>query len=146
MRNQKSTVFLTLTTIVIFTFVLSFSVAAQTTSATDGSTPLGLQPGSPAGSYALSGFDNVNLYNGNLSFQLSLLGVVGRGGAQMPVMLPISGKWRVSDVATPQIGGGVTHRYLPTQSWWENNERKYSPGTMAGRQAGLDEIDCPDGT
>ena len=127
-------------------YALSVAVTAQTTSATDGSTPLGLQPGAPAGSYALSGFDNVNLYNGNLSFQLSLLGVVGRGGAQMPVMLPISGKWRVSDVAVPQIGGGITHRYLPLQSWWENNERKYSPGTMAGRQAGLDEIDCPDGT
>src|SRR6476659_8000992 len=126
--------------------VLDFAAAAQTTSATDGSTPLGLQPGAPAGSYALSGFDNVNLYNGNLSFQLSLLGVSGRGGAQMPVTLPITGKWRVSDVATPQFGGGVTHRYLPLQSWWENNERKYSPGTMAGRQAGLDEIECPDST
>ena len=40
--------------------VLSGSVAATT--ATDGSTPLGLQPGAPAGSYPLSGFDNVNLY------------------------------------------------------------------------------------
>jgi YD repeat-containing protein len=130
----------------IFTFIISSAVAAQTTSATDGSTPLGLQPGSPAGSYALSGFDNVNFYNGNLSFQVSLLGVSGRGGAQMPVMLPITGKWRVSDVAIPQIGGGVIHRYLPIQSWWENNERKYSPGTMAGRQAGLDEMECPDGT
>jgi YD repeat-containing protein len=142
MRNQKSHVL----TLVVFTFSLSFSVAAQTTSATDGSTPLGLQPGSPSGSYALSGFDNVNLYNGNLSFQLSLLGVSGRGGAQMPVMLPIAGKWRVTDVAIPQIGGGFTHRYLPIQSWWENNERKYSPGTMAGRQAGFDEMQCPDGT
>lgn len=149
MRDQKSKFIpyvLTLAGIVVFTITLSFSVAAQTTSATDGSTPLGLQPGSPAGSYALSGFDNVNLYNGNLSFQLSLLGVTGRGGAQMPVMLPITGKWRVSDVAIPQIGGGFTHRYLPLQSWWENNERKYSPGTMAGRQAGFDEMQCPDGT
>jgi YD repeat-containing protein len=126
--------------------VFSFAVAAQTRSATDGSTPLGLQPGSPAGSYALSGFDNVNLYNGNLSFQLSLLGVAGRGEAQMPVMLPISGKWRVSDVAIPQPNGTFTHRYLPLQSWWENNERKYSPGTMAGRQAGLEEMECADGT
>ena len=146
MRNQKSKLALHVLTPVVFIFILNFSVTAQTTSATDGSTPLGLQPGSPSGSYALSGFDNVNLYNGNLSFQLSLLGVSGRGGAQMPVMLPIAGKWRVSDVAIPQIGGGFTHRYLPIQSWWENNERKYSPGTMAGRQAGFDEMQCPDGT
>jgi RHS repeat-associated protein len=137
---------LTFTKALLITFGLSFAAAAQTTSATDGSTPLGLQPGAPAGSYALSGFDNVNLYNGNLSFQLSLLGVSGRGGAQMPVMLPIAGKWRVADLAIPQIGGGFTHRYLPIQSWWENNERKYSPGSMAGRQAGFDEMQCPDGT
>jgi RHS repeat-associated protein len=149
MRTQKANPTrhtLTFTKCLLLTFMLSFAVAAQTKSATDGSTPLGLQPGAPAGSYALSGFDNVSLYNGNLSFQLSLLGVSGRGGAQMPVMLPIAGKWRVSDVAIPQIGGGVIHRYLPIQSWWENNERKYSPGSMAGRQAGLDEIECPDGT
>ena len=77
---------LTFANALIITCALSFAVAAQTTSATDGSTPLGLQPGAPAGSYALSGFDNVNLYNGNLSFQLSLLGISGRGGAQMPIM------------------------------------------------------------
>ena len=138
--------FLCVINILVVVCVLGSVVAGQTTSATDGSTPLGLQPGAPAGSYALSGFDNVNLYNGNLSFQLSLLNVSGRGGAQMPVMLPIAGKWRIADVAIPQSNGSVTHRYLPLQSWWENNERKYSPGSMAGRQAGLDEIECPDGT
>src|SRR5437764_724765 len=68
--------------------VLRGSVAATTTSATDGSTPLGLQPGAPAGSYPLSGFDNINLYNGSLNFQLALLGISGRGGAQTPVLLP----------------------------------------------------------
>jgi hypothetical protein len=61
----------------------------------------------------------------------------------MPVMLPIAGKWRVFDVAIPQIGGGFTHRYLPVQSWWEDNERHYSPGSMEGRQAGFDEMQCP---
>lgn len=130
----------------ILSWALSFAVTAQTRSVTDGSAPLGLQPGAPAGSYALSGVDNVNLYNGNLSLQLPLLNVSGRGGAQMPVLLPIAGKWRISDLTIPQFGGGVIHQYLPLQSWWENNERKYSPGSMAGRQAGLDEIECPDGT
>ena len=149
MPNQKSKTarhVLTFIRTLLVTCGLSFAVGAQTSSATDGSTPLGLQPGAPAGSYALSGFDNVNLYNGNLSFQLSLLGVSGRGGAQMPVMLPIAGKWRIADLTIPQFGGGVIHRYLPIQSWWENNERKYSPGSMAGRQAGFGEIECPDGT
>src|SRR5215203_378703 len=149
MRTQKTDLthhIFTLAYTLLSICVLSVAALAQTTSATDGSTPLGLEPGAPAGSYALSGFDNVNLYNGNLSFQLSLLAVSGRGGARMPVMLPISGKWRISDLTIPQFNGGVIHHYLPLQSWWENNERKYSPGSLAGRQAGLDEIECPDGT
>jgi hypothetical protein len=64
MQNRKAKVAhhaLTFIKSLLITGVLSASVAAQTTSATDGSTPLGLQPGAPAGSYALSGFDNVNL-------------------------------------------------------------------------------------
>ena len=43
----------------------------------DGKTPLGLSPGAPAGSYALSGFENVNPYNGNLNFHLPLIGIGG---------------------------------------------------------------------
>src|SRR5215217_3353890 len=147
MRIQKTNVAghaLTLSKAVIFSGVLSFAVAAQTTSATDGSTPLGLQPGSPAGSYALSGFDNVNLFNGNLSFQLSLLGLAGRGGAKMPLMLPIEGKWRVLDLAIPQPDGSFNHHYMPVQSWWENNDRKYRPGSVVARQGSFDVTVCPD--
>jgi hypothetical protein len=51
------------------------------TSATDGKTPTGLAPGAPAGSYILSGFDNINLFNGNLSFTLPLINIKGRGEA-----------------------------------------------------------------
>ena len=49
------------------------TVANAQTSKTDGATPSGLQPGAPAGAYSLSGFENVNLYNGNLNFSLPLL-------------------------------------------------------------------------
>src|SRR5262249_39652250 len=62
---------------------------------TDGHTPTGLEPGAPAGSYALSGFDNVNLYNGNLNFRLPLLPVGGRGGAHYTMLLPIEQHWGV---------------------------------------------------
>jgi RHS repeat-associated protein len=126
--------------------ILSLTVTAQTRSATDGSTPLGLQPGAPAGSYALSGFDNVNLFNGGLSFQLSLLSVAGRGGTQMPVMLPIEGKWRVLDLAIPQSGGTFSHHYMPVQTWWENNDPKYRPGSVVARQGSFDVMQCPDNT
>ena len=125
--------------------MLSFHVNASS-SATDGNTPLGLQPGAPAGSYALSDFESVNLYNGNLSFQLSLLNVLGRGGAHLPVLLPIEGKWRVLDLTLPQPNGSVKHFYMPTQSWWENNDRKYRAGSLVARQGSDEIMTCPDNT
>jgi hypothetical protein len=51
---------------VTFSFILAlaaWSVAHAQQYATDGTTPLGLSPGTPTGSYPLSGFDNVNLFN-----------------------------------------------------------------------------------
>src|SRR5215207_11167937 len=45
----------------LLTICLMSDVKAQ--GSTDGTTPLGLSPGSPIGSYALSDFEVVNLYN-----------------------------------------------------------------------------------
>lgn len=73
--------------------IASTASNAQTTNATDGSTPAGLKPGAPAGSYGLSGFDNVNLYNGNMNFRLPLVSIGGRGGAGYTVTLPIEQHW-----------------------------------------------------
>ena len=56
---------------------LAVSICGQT--AIDGSTPPGQSPGAPAGSFALSGFDNVNLFNGNLNFSLPVMRIGGRG-------------------------------------------------------------------
>src|SRR5256885_6383445 len=64
--------------------------------ATDLTTPPGLSPGSPAGAYALSGFESVNPYNGGLNFSLPLLHIGGRGSAEYTMMLPIEQKWRVN--------------------------------------------------
>jgi hypothetical protein len=64
------------------------SAHAQTfTSVTDGSTPSALTPGAPAGSYAVSGFENVNLYNGNLNFALPMVHIGGRGAADLTIFL-----------------------------------------------------------
>jgi hypothetical protein len=52
--------------------VLVWTANAHAQSLTDGQTPLGIAPGSPAGSYPLSGFEDVNLFNGHLSFRLPL--------------------------------------------------------------------------
>ncbi len=53
--------------------LLALAAHAQT-SATDGSTPLGLLPGAPAGSYALSGFESINPYNGESQFSSAAQG------------------------------------------------------------------------
>jgi RHS repeat-associated protein len=81
-----------ITFVLLMTIVLSaFSVFGQ--SVLDKGTPVGLAPGKPNGSYALSDIDNINLFTGNLNFTLPLLKVEGRGGAQGTIMLPIESHW-----------------------------------------------------
>jgi hypothetical protein len=124
---------------------------------TDGTTPLALQPGAPAGSYALSGFDTINPYNGSLNFNLPLLGLGGRGGAAYTMTLPLEQKWRISTTPTYlyvyEDGGGpplpdpeVTYHYFPSPNWWSGIKPGYGPGVMQGRVAQFDAQVCPDNT
>jgi RHS repeat-associated protein len=121
--------------------LLLFSASAsksQTSSATDGSTPLGLSPGAPAGSYALSGFENVNPYNGNLNFHMPLRGVEGRGDANTTSMLTIDAKsWSVKH---RPVGDGESLD-SPTQNWWAPKPG-YGPGLLVGRQSGFGTWGC----
>src|SRR5262245_32849291 len=75
-----------------FTFLVS-EVRAQGDAGTI--TPPSLTPGLPAGTYPLSGFDSVNLFNGNLNFHLPLVNIGGRGGAKSTLTLKIEERWRV---------------------------------------------------
>lgn len=115
-------------------------------SATDGATPAVLQPGAPAGSYALSGFDNVNLYNGNLNFRLPLGSVIGRGEAAVPIMLPIERKWRVVDLQFPQPDGSINHLYMPASGLWKSLPLLFNAGTVEGRRAAYEVFTCADNT
>jgi YD repeat-containing protein len=122
--------------------LLSLPAAAQSSRPTDGSTPLGLSPGAPAGSYGLSGFDNVNLYNGGLNFHLPLLNIGGRGGAGYTMMLPIEQKWQVEtysfsypDCWNDGGCGTVTEtHYYPDPEWWDLLKPGYGPGVMHVRR------------
>ena len=115
------------------------TAVAQTTKPTDGATPLGLQAGAPAGAYSLSGFDNVNLYNGNLSFVLPLLSIGGRGGASHTIMLPIERKWMVEKT----VSGDYTWT-IPIDRRPEEIKPGYGPGVMAWRFGGsLAATPCP---
>jgi RHS repeat-associated protein len=94
---------------------LTINVQAQ--GSTDGTTPLGLTPGSPGGSYALSDFDVVNLYNGSLNFRLPLYQIAGRGGASYAITLQVQKKWTVRREFEP----GVGYFYYADGSWWSEN-------------------------
>ena len=124
---------------------------------TDGSTPLALQPGTPAGSYALSDLDNINPYNGSLNFRLPLLSISGRGKAGYTMTLPIEQKWRIN--VTPiylyvyEDGGGpplpepqVTYHYFPSANWWAGIKPGYGPGVLQGRVGQFDQQVCADST
>lgn len=112
------------------------------TSLTQNSTPLAMQPGSPAGSYALSGFDTVNPYNSKLNFALPLLRIGGRGSAGYTVMLTLPRQWQITHVRQLQgCGQGgcnpsqTIHSYYPTDSTWSASGG-VGPGSMNGRRAG----------
>lgn len=58
--------------------------------------------GTTQNSYDLSGFENINLFNGKLSFNLPLLKIAGRGDANVSVNYSLIHKWEV--VGDRQIG------------------------------------------
>ena len=124
--------------VVIAGFVLAVGGNAQTTTktGTDQMTPSNLAVGSPAGSYALSGFDNVNLFNGNLNFRLPLLSVGGRGSAGFTMMLALNTKsWHVRRVSTI-VNNEETITYPPSPNTWQPRQVGYGPGVMIARKSG----------
>ncbi len=125
-------------------FLLLVACAAQSThaqdeelSVTDGSTPLALTPGAPAGTFALSGFDTVNLFNGNLNFRLPLLNVSGRGESGTSLTLAIERQWSIRVRKTPT--GPIW--YEPQEKPWPRPvEPGYGPGVLLTR-FGVQEVD-----
>src|SRR5215510_11160686 len=70
--------------------------------------------GKSAGSFSLSDFDAVNLYNGNLLFNLPLLIVGGRGQTGYPIGLNINSlHWKVE---SDSVGGGGTEHICLLES------------------------------
>jgi len=105
----------------------------------DGSTPLALQAGRPAGSFSLSGFDNINPYNGSLNFSLPLLNIGGRGGASHTIMLPIERHFMIERYVDPW--GGIW--LSPIDGREEEIKPGYGPGVMALRYGGRQPTACP---
>lgn len=118
------------------------SVQGQT-SATDGTTPASLAPGAPAGSYSLSDFEHINLYNGNLSASFQLVHVGGRGNAQYSMMLPIERHWRaINGSYDPFHDGNLIYYSAPESNWWDGIKPGYGPGVVQTRTVGDQPGNC----
>jgi hypothetical protein len=72
---------------------VAICLAQQGPSATDGYTPQMMAPGTPEGSYDLSGFDSVNYGNGTVSFHFPLVKVGGRGKLSVPLQWTSNATW-----------------------------------------------------
>jgi hypothetical protein len=102
--------------IVILMLATTDMTSAQTNT-TDRNTASGIATGSS--SYALGGFDNINLFNGNLNFKLPLLVVGGRGGAEVSMHLALNTKrWRVKHTLKIMPDGNELDRWSPRFDSW----------------------------
>ncbi len=137
------TAFRYLLSAVLLGSIIATAVHAQTTGATLGYTPSGVSPGSPAGSYALSGFDTINPYNGNLNFNLPLLNVGGRGTAGYTIPVQVEQKWTAfHDVIIDPQTSQQWDFWWGEYNWWSGLKPGYTPGVMQGRQTGVGSQSC----
>jgi RHS repeat-associated protein len=98
----------------------------------DNGTPLGMAPGSPEGTYALSGFEDVNLYSGGLSFSLPVMQVGGRGGAGYAAHAPVEAKWMVVKNEWYDENNNLMSAYVPTPASG-GYSAGYGPGGISVR-------------
>ncbi|MFN0113009.1 MAG: RHS repeat domain-containing protein [Blastocatellia bacterium] len=123
--------------IALLLILLPQGVIAQRLGA--GTTLTGNEPGAPAGSYTLSGFDTVNLYNGNLNFHLPLLQIGGRGTAQHTIMLSIEQRWTMERHVN-DIDNLVSYAAIPNN--WAPFKPGYGPGVLIGRKVDYQPYGC----
>lgn len=92
-------------------------------------TPAGFAKGTPAlGSYGGSNFDQVNLYNGNLSITLPLASLLGRDGMNASVVLSYNSKiWHLLKHTTKANKSEGT-LYIPTVEEYDRNVVQIAPG------------------
>src|SRR6266571_21658 len=105
----------------------------------DGLTPVGLQPGSPAGSYALSGLDSVNLYNGSANITIPLLNIGGRGEAGYTMAANYGGRWNGAGILSadaPCSPASPCPLWTFQTSGWANWDYLYRPAGIAIRHLG----------
>jgi hypothetical protein len=120
---------------------LSLAISVRAQAPTDNGAPLGIAPGSPEGSYALSGFENVNLYNGSLSFSFPVQQIGGRGSAGYTAHMPIESKWMVTKNEWYDEVNHIQYTwYVPSVAQWYSAD--YGPGSLSVRYRGWKPEGC----
>ena len=119
--------------IVLIMLATTYLASAQTNS-TDRNTASGIATGSS--SYALGGFDNINLFNGNLNFKLPLLVVGGRGGAEVSMNLALIQNAGVSSTLKIMPDGSELDRWSPRFDSW-TGDAGYGPGNISQKHVGI---------
>src|SRR5215813_11919476 len=137
---------LRLTAVLLLVLIGSVTgMAQQNFSNTDGSSPSGMAPGAPAGSYPLSNFENLVYYNGSLNVTLPILTVGGRGGAQFTIPLNVrTHPWRVSGFYLQGTNPNC-YIYYASNHWWQqlDPDPNYGAGIMMTRFTGKDLTNDP---
>jgi hypothetical protein len=122
----------------LFCVLIEVSIFSQ---AFNGHTPSGLESGSSLGSYQINGLDSINYYNGNLSFNLPLHNVGGRGEAGYAIMLNVESHWSMKFEPGPE---GTPGEWFPEFNSWPPRQYKYMPGILLRRGTVTSGTTCPD--
>jgi RHS repeat-associated protein len=105
-----------------------------TTNPLDGATPHALKAAEPSSTYPLSNLDEINYYNGTVSFTLPLLSIGGRGEVSHTVLLGIKPPQYSVDASFNSDDtsiNGTNARYFDTQGHL-NGYHPYDPGYGPG--------------
>lgn len=122
--------------------LLVLGVNAQT-SATDGTTPASLASGAAPGAQGLSDFERINIFNGNLAANFSILNVGGRGRAGYAITLSIEQRWRsVNGSFDPFHDGNLIYYSAAEANWWTGLKPGYSPGVVQARTVSSEPWPC----
>ena len=92
----------------------STAAYGQSVSVFDGATPAGLAPGSPTGSYALSGFEHHSAFSGGMGVALPLRHIGGRGEAGFDIVWNFNQTWLAAKSA--QVASTIAIDPYPEQT------------------------------
>lgn len=125
--------------LVLAVLAASMTVRAQPwKTIVDGYTPRAAEPGTPAGSYALSDIETINLFNGKLNVRLPLYTLSDRGEVSHTVMLQLQRNW----VTQKQYQDGVGLLMTIYDSAWLDSGLNLSLGRVQGRVGAASVLDC----